>query len=882
MRRASSVLAAAVLFASLVTAAKAIPPQLRAGVARAELTWHAGATGGQVANDIREGVDDLDPFLHESIKQPTQGFHDRLWARALVLEDPASGDRFAYVNTDLYLQQNLLHHYVAELLRADALAAGRQPIPREHVMISATHNHSAPYFTTPSWGVWLFVDKYDERHLRYTAHQIAAAVEEAEGNLRPVRFGAAVTCFDFAQRNIIGPQSANDGTPAGYPKNYYDADLTVLRFDEKVGSDWKPYALWSNLGMHPESLGGGGPTGLLSADFPIYAETFAERQLRDAYPGSNPTVLLSQGSVGDVEPDDGAANHNGDACRSLGSGNTAYGASHDFWRENFRAIETYTAPLAAQIVSTAGAVETGTGVSYPWPDTTDPSSGAGRWVPFSEDAPVRMVDYWFAGPLDHPLPTYCNQEVAHWFEGSKPKDCELIGAVTGPLPNLPNDPATAGALRGALGPEGNMFIPSTGTVQETTGIHLQALAIGDVLVGTCPCEPGSDQTKNFKVRTDTIAGNFWQGYEYPAGWNANGQSWPAGKRDAVIDQIQNQFTKTELSAADGFKISMIVGQANDYIGYIVTERQWLARDQYRKELTAFGPKTSDYVNSGLLLLAAEIRHPGAILAQLLTGHDRLPVADRAAMDARDDALITEAEVAWQAWDRAAPPEMAVGTAVSQPGPTARLGVARFTWNGGTNWSDSPQVVVERETSPGTWTAFESQEIGDVVTSIDLPDPDEVPTIAVRPWPWTAHWETRLGTPAGTYRFHVNGTARIAAGLVSPYDITSSAFTLNSFTYAITGIVRSAGIVTFRVEVPQLVPHGGLVYYNDALSAGGHPPCYRCTFRVRPLVAPLTSALVNGSPATQNPDGSWSAADPGGLLQIDVSDANGNQGSATTG
>ncbi|MFN2641593.1 MAG: neutral/alkaline non-lysosomal ceramidase N-terminal domain-containing protein [Actinomycetota bacterium] len=888
MRRPISLAVVLLLAASIVGVATAdVPaaPMLLAGVAKADITWHSGATGGQVANSTREDADDIDPFVHEGINSPTQGFHDRLYARALVLEDTTSHERFAYVNTDNYLQQNLLHHYVAEILRADALAAGRLPtIPREHLMISATHDHSAPYFTTPSWGVWLFVDKYDERELYYDAHQIASAIEAAEGKLHPVRFGAAVTCYDGAQRNIIGPQVANDGTPAGYPKNYYDADLTVLRFDEQnAGGDWQPYALWTNVGMHPESLGQGGATGLVSADYPIYMETLVEGQLRAQYPGSDPTVLFSQGNVGDVEPDDGRANHNNDACTGHGSPQTAYGKDHDFWRENFRSIETFTKPLANAVVATAAAVATGDGVSHTWPDGTDATQPQ-RWVRFSTShVPVAMADYWFAGPVEHPVPTYCNQEIAHWFENSKPKDCEVLGEVTDPLPNFPANQQIADAIRDATkgigGPNiANLIVPGTGTVQETPALHLQALSIGDVLLGTCPCEPGSDQAKNFKTRTDTVVGNFWQGYKYACDWNGDGQSWGSPQKcNAAHDQIENQFSKTELSPSDGFKISAMIGQANDYIGYIVTERQWLAKDQYRKELTAFGPRTANYVNTGLLILAEQLRDPLAPILEAIDEKDHLPDATRAAIDARDLALIAQAEADYRAWDAAAPPDFLGGTATSQPPlEINRLDVARFGWNGGSNWTDTPHVAVERFDG-SQWRVFEDQTIGDVVTTLDLPNADELPTLATRPWPWTAHWETTLGTPVGTYRFHVTGNHRELPGVTEPYELFSDTFKVFARTYAISNVGRSGGTVTFIVDsgVPQTLTHAGLVYYDDTFGYADHPDCMRCTFRVRPVAATITTATVNGSPATQSPDGSWTANDPGGALTISASDADGN-------
>src|SRR4051794_35316675 len=143
------------------------PPGLRAGVGVADLSWHVGASAGQYATD---GVGPGSDPSFESVKQaPSYGVQSRLTARALVLED-AGGQRVALVKVDNYLAQDLLTRRVAQLLEQQHVA-----IPRDRIILSATHDHSSPYYNTPSAGVWVFQDVWDVRAFEYQARQVASA-----------------------------------------------------------------------------------------------------------------------------------------------------------------------------------------------------------------------------------------------------------------------------------------------------------------------------------------------------------------------------------------------------------------------------------------------------------------------------------------------------------------------------------------------------------------------------------------------------------------------------------------------------------------------------------------------------------------------------------
>ena len=108
----------------------------------------------------------------------------RLTARALVVEGP-DGQRVAIVKNDNYIPQDLLWRRAAQILEQ-----GDSGIGKSNLTMAVTHNHSSPYYSSPSWGVWAFQDVFDLRFYDYYAQRIAQAVERGG---RPARARCAVS-----------------------------------------------------------------------------------------------------------------------------------------------------------------------------------------------------------------------------------------------------------------------------------------------------------------------------------------------------------------------------------------------------------------------------------------------------------------------------------------------------------------------------------------------------------------------------------------------------------------------------------------------------------------------------------------------------------------
>ena len=171
------------LVAAVLCAPGTAAAQLKAGVGRADATWHVGASAGQYASDgaaIDPANGNYDPTLHSTRRASSYGVQSRLQARAVVVEGPG-GNRIALVKNDLYIPQDLLWRRTAQILESRP----ELRIGRSNLTMVSSHNHSSPMYSSTAWGVWAFQDAFDVRFYNYMAERMAAAVTEAAGSLVP-------------------------------------------------------------------------------------------------------------------------------------------------------------------------------------------------------------------------------------------------------------------------------------------------------------------------------------------------------------------------------------------------------------------------------------------------------------------------------------------------------------------------------------------------------------------------------------------------------------------------------------------------------------------------------------------------------------------------
>lgn len=233
---------------------------------------------------------------------PSKHVHDELHARCLVLR---SGETtLAFVVCDLLGIQRTVSD------EARRIIAERLQIPKDNVLISATHTHSAASaIGTDHLKQSETLDEYQA----FVARRIADGVTRAANNLRPAElaFGTVdVPEHVFNRRWTMKPGTmpenpfgsfdiAKMNPPAGSPNlvapaGPTDPTVSIIAVREPNGPMISVFATYS---LH--YVGGEGPAHI-SADYYGYFCRAMEKFYRDENPASPFVALLANGTSGDI------------------------------------------------------------------------------------------------------------------------------------------------------------------------------------------------------------------------------------------------------------------------------------------------------------------------------------------------------------------------------------------------------------------------------------------------------------------------------------------------------------------------------------------------------------------------------------------------------
>jgi hypothetical protein len=868
----------AVLVCALATAghaATAHAGQLRAGVGVADASWHVGASAGQYASG-RQDTFHVDPHVHQVKNAPSYGVQSRLQMRAIVVEE-AGGERFALVKHDLYLSQDLLYRRAAQLMAGTG-------IDRTNLAIAATHNHSSPYYTSTAWGAWTFQDVFDIRAYDHYARAMADAVKEAAASMRPVRVGASATYFDKTHRNSMGPAIADDGTPAGYPWSHTDHDLTVVRFDDAASGD--PLAVLVNFSLHPEGNDG---NDLISADYvgplermidratgatTIFTQNavgaaeperseyhhyrqrqefthreygsgeFAAKQMADA-------VIDTTRDIAAGTPDERYADR---YVAPFGEGKVDF---EDRWfpgplthpypavsscrtNRNFSNLGDPQLPVVG-LPDCAGPSRAfdEIGFDYPVPPlspgvTQEDLKAAGIPVPDNYGAPSftgleENVDVHLqAFRIGDILFTVCScEQFSDQSYNIKSRTDRVAGNETAPgTPNLGYD----WSERCTRNPDGTWSCPHP---------HRQ-----------CRPRPGPEGTFDCWTERITVPDDRFRRMQAQVNNDAHGWNSPefapyAESEPPRIEDIKGNFTHddNEHSAALGYRMTVPISMANDYNGYIVSYREFQRGDHYRKALTGWGPHSSDYMATRLVKLGRMMKNPRLGLDETVRAAptpDGIPdpdadspafvaktEADVAQNDVRAAAIGEAAAALVRAYEATLPDDGGQARVLREPADVQRFDLASMEWVGGSNYTDNPDVRVQRREG-GRWVEAADMS-GEVVTTIDWPEsPDAIASYrrGGMEWRWTAHFEPFVSrfdmpgspraTPPGAYRFVVSGHRR-EGGATRPYTLASREFRIGPWAGITVEDLRIEpdGRVSFRVGPRR----SNVTHYNQSENPG---------------------------------------------------------------
>ena len=797
---------------------------VRAGVAVVDMTPDVGYCSGQycagpdqstelvtlVSPAESAGTQGKDPFVTAKSKRKSYGVQSRLTARAIVVEG-SNGKRVALLKSDNYLAQDALVRRIAQILQQ-----GNSGIGYDQILYGVTHNHSAAYASSAAAGVALFEDVYDLRFFENQARKLAQAIELAAAGMVPARMGATTIRHTIFKGNVVRLATADDGTPAGYPLEYNDHGLVVMRFDNAQTN--QPLAVWINWGEHPESLDG---YDLHSADFLAPLERWVQREL-------GVPLVFSQGDVGSSENSGNSAqmlDDDGKVCGQWAGGDApsvnncsaGQGALRDWNHKGYVQAERNVRYLADSIQKGWNKIG---------------ANDADVQVPMSASFIVDYRNAFVPGPLSHPYPSVSNCRTETTAGGNvgvpaaglpdcaRAKNNDLYNLDVIP-PELTGVTALAYATAKAEGvPVPDHYdAPAFGAVEENARIKLQTVRLGDVLLASCACEAQNDLILNLESRANDKAGDIYDGFDWtcllpqhadeavcktqkqyydPAEFptsipgsvidaskiahmraqihnDARGWDLPESVPNAVSEptdssKIWGNFTKEELSPQLGYKLPVGVGHAGDYNGYTVSYREYMNRDSYRKALTAYGPHTADYMVTRLVRMAGAMKGAPELQAE---PQDTLAQADEVREKAFSTALGQAASSAYDAWQAALPMDVGPAQPQTQPANIKLFNAATYSWRGGSTQVDNPLAKVQRKVD-GQWQDF-ADMTGEVQTRVTWPAGYQGVAMTYagqQAWTWTANFEAyeafpaRLGsTPLGSYRFVVKGC--INDGLSDP-------------------------------------------------------------------------------------------------------------------
>lgn len=207
----------------------------------------------------------------------SQGIHDDLMAKALVLDDGTK--RVALVTADLLgLDFDLL-------TRLKQLIQRRIGIPPEDVLFNASHTHGGPMTNTLRG-----MGQRDNFWCEILLQQIVGAVKMAVDRLQDacIGFGSALCCIGFNRREAV----RRDVTLRIVVYGPTDIRVDVVRIDT---SDGQPLAVVFRHATHPVVLGA--ENVLITADWCGYAARTLPNHLT-----TQPVCLFVQGCCGDINP----------------------------------------------------------------------------------------------------------------------------------------------------------------------------------------------------------------------------------------------------------------------------------------------------------------------------------------------------------------------------------------------------------------------------------------------------------------------------------------------------------------------------------------------------------------------------------------------------
>lgn len=237
---------------------------------------------------------------YASRDKPSEGILLDLYVKALVFENP-DGTRGALLTSDVLGLPANVSHRIAERVQAEF------EIPRERLMLTASHTHSGPVLFNNLRDMYDLAPEETKKIQEYTEafpDKALEAIRLALANLEPcnLQWGVGQATFGKNRRKYTLGGVTNDFNPIG-PVDHDVPVLKVARADGSVKAVAFGYA------CHNTTLA----IFLLSGDYAGFAQTYIEEE----FPGA--VALFAMGCGGDINPlPRGTVEHAKEYGRQLG------------------------------------------------------------------------------------------------------------------------------------------------------------------------------------------------------------------------------------------------------------------------------------------------------------------------------------------------------------------------------------------------------------------------------------------------------------------------------------------------------------------------------------------------------------------------------------
>ena len=219
-----------------------------------DLLFKAGAAKVDVTPDEKD------------LPKNIEGIHDRLYSRAIVIDNGETSAALITVDTGMIFEQ--LWKNVTQKIEKEL------GIPAQNILLTPTHTHSGVMWADPD-----------------LENNIFKSVKLAKEKLQPARIGYGTgVSYINVNRNIIDPKTRRwwEGPNYDGPS---DKTVAVVKFESLNGN---PIAVYYNYAMHAVTVG---QLDKISGDAPGAASRYIEDSFNDKI-----VAVWSTGACGDQNP----------------------------------------------------------------------------------------------------------------------------------------------------------------------------------------------------------------------------------------------------------------------------------------------------------------------------------------------------------------------------------------------------------------------------------------------------------------------------------------------------------------------------------------------------------------------------------------------------